>query len=110
MEIFSLKSFQKGDIIKITNLSRYDNMLYFNDQKDPQMWMVKKTALIQLAKMLPKDFYGKKAVEMDNQLTGGAILTLDEDNNIKIVDGKRIASTKQASAINTFNSLPDLPE
>jgi recombination protein RecT len=107
---FQFEVLSKGDIIKITNLSRYDNALYFNDQKDPQMWMVKKTALIQLAKMLPKDFYGKKAVEMDNQLTGGAILTLDEDNNIKIVDGKKIAPVKQASAISTFNSLPDIPE
>jgi recombination protein RecT len=107
---FQFEVLSKADIIKITNLSRYDNALYFNDQKDPQMWMVKKTALIQLAKMLPKDFYGKKAVEMDNQLTGGAILTLDEDNNIRIVDGKKIAPVKQASAISTFNSLPDLPE
>jgi hypothetical protein len=74
------------------------------------MWMVRKTALIQLSKMLPKDFYGKKAVEIDNQVEGGAYLSLDEDNNIKIVDGKRIASTKQASAINTFNSLPEIPE
>jgi len=107
---FQFEVLSKADIIKITNLSRYDNALYFNDQKDPQMWMVKKTALIQLAKMLPKDFYGKKAVEMDNQLTGGAILTLDEDNNIRIVDGKKIAPVRQASAISTFNSLPDIPE
>lgn len=100
----------KSDIIKITQLSKYNNHLYFNDKKDPQMWMVRKTALIQLSKMLPKDFYGKKAVEMDNQLEGGAYLSLDEDNNIKIIDGKRVATVKQASAINTFNSLPDLPE
>lgn len=100
----------KNDIIKIKSLSRYDNELYFNDAKDPQMWMVRKTALIQLSKMLPKDFYGKKAVEMDNQLEGGAYLSLDEDNNIKIIDGKKIASAKQPSAINTFNSLPEIPE
>ena len=100
----------KNDIIKIKSLSRYDNDLYFNDAKDPQMWMVRKTALIQLSKMLPKDFYGKKAVEMDNQLEGGAYLSLDEDNNIKIIDGKRVASAKQPSAINTFNSLPEIPE
>jgi recombination protein RecT len=100
----------KSDVIKITQLSRYNNALYFNDEKDPNMWMVRKTALIQLSKMLPKDFYGKKAVEIDNQVEGGAYLSLDEDNNIKIVDGKRIASTKQASAINTFNSLPEIPE
>lgn len=100
----------KGDVIKIKSLSRYDNELYFNDKKDPNMWMVRKTALIQLAKLLPKDFYAKKAIDMDNQLEVGAFLSLDEDSSIKIIDGKKIAPTKQASAINTFNSLPDIPE
>lgn len=100
----------KGDVQKIIALSKYENELYFNDVKDPNFWMVRKTALIQLSKLLPKDYYGKKAIEMDNQLTGGAILTLDEDNNIKIIDGKKIAPAKQASAINTFNALPDIPE
>ena len=84
--------------------------MYFNDEKDPNMWMVKKTAVIQLAKMLPKDFYGKKAVEMDNKLEGGAILSLDEDDQVSFVEGKKIVSIKQASAINTFNSLPEIPE
>lgn len=100
----------KADVIKITQLSKYNNDLYFNDKKDPNMWMVRKTALNQLAKLLPKDYYAKKALEMDNRLEGGAYLSLDEDNTIKIVDGKQIASTKQASAIKTFNSLPDIPE
>lgn len=100
----------KNDIIKIQALSRYNNELYFNDKKDPNMWMVKKTALMQLSKMLPKDYYGNKAIEMDNRFEGGAILQLDDDNTIKIVDGKKIAPVKQASAINTFNSLPDIPE
>jgi len=100
----------KSDILKIKALSRYDNDLYFNDRKDPNLWMVKKTTLIQLSKMLPKDFYGKKAVEMDNQLEGGAFLSLDEDNNIKIVDSKKISSNKQSNVINTINSLPEIPE
>lgn len=100
----------KNDIIKIQALSRYNNELYFNDKKDPNMWMVKKTALMQLSKMLPKDYYGNKAIEMDNRFEGGAILQLDDDNTIKIVDGKKIAPVKQASAINTFNALPDIPE
>jgi recombinational DNA repair protein RecT len=100
----------KGDIIKIQNMSRYNNALYFNDDKDPNMWMVRKTALIQLAKMLPKDYYGKKAVEMENQLEGGAMLILDENNEVKIVDGKKIVTSKFASVKNTLNQLPDIPE
>ena len=107
---YQFQVLSKGEILKIKALSRYDNDLYFNDKKDPQMWMVRKTALIQLSKMLPKDFYGKKAVEMDGQLEGGAILSLDEDNNIKIIDGKKVTSLKQASVINTINSLPEIPE
>lgn len=107
---YQFQVLSKGEILKIKALSRYDNDLYFNDKKDPQMWMVRKTALIQLSKMLPKDFYGKKAVEMDGQLEGGAILSLDEDNNIKIIDGKKVGALKQASVINTLNSLPDIPE
>jgi recombination protein RecT len=100
----------KGEILKIKALSRYENDLYLNDKKDPNMWMVRKTALVQLSKMLPKDYYSKKAVELDNNIEGGAFLSLDEDNQIRIVDGKKIAPNKQASVINTINSLPDIPE
>lgn len=100
----------KSDVIKITQLSKYNNDLYFNDKKDPNMWMVRKTALIQLAKLLPKDFYGKKAIEMDGKLESGSYLSLDEENNIKLVDGVRISTDKKASPIKTFNSLPDIEE
>jgi recombination protein RecT len=100
----------KGDIIKISNMSKYNNHLYFNDDRDPNMWMLKKTAVIQLAKMLPKDYYGKKAVELENQLEGGAVLVLDDDQNVKVVDGKKIVTTKYSSVKNTLNQLPDIPE
>lgn len=98
----------KSDVIKITQLSKYNNELYFNDKKDPNMWMVRKTALIQLAKLLPKDYYGKKAIEMDSRLEGGAVLTLDENENVQMIEGQKIAPHKQASVINTINSLPDI--
>jgi hypothetical protein len=98
----------KSDIIKIRSMSRYENNLYFNDKSDPNFWMVKKTALIQLAKLLPKDYYGKKAVELDNNLEGGAILTLDEDNQVRIIDGKSFAPVKKPSIAQTINSLPDI--
>lgn len=100
----------KGDIIKIASMSKYNNSLYFNDKQDPNMWMVRKTALMQLAKMLPKDYYGKKAVEMENRMEGGATLILDENNDVKIVDGKKIVTTKYSSVKNTLNQLPDMPE
>lgn len=107
---YQFQVLSKGEIVKIKAMSKYDNDLYFNDKKDPNMWMVRKTALVQLAKMLPKDYYGKKAVEMDNQLEGGAILSLDDNDEIRIIDGKKIISHKQANVIGTLNSLPDIPE
>lgn len=100
----------KSDIIKIQQMSKYNNDLYFNDKKDPQMWMVKKTALIQLAKLLPKDYYGTKAVELDSHLESGAVLSLDDDNQVKIIDGKRVSILKQPNVMNTFANLPDLDE
>jgi recombination protein RecT len=100
----------KLDIINIQSLSRYNNDLYFNDKKDPNKWMIRKIALVQLSKMLPKDYYSKKAVEMDGQLEGGAMLVLDEDNQVKVVDGKKISTLKQASVVNTLNSLPEIPQ
>ena len=72
--------------------------------------MVRKTTLIQLSKMLPKDYYGKKAVEMDNQLEGGAFLSLDENNEVKIINNKKQSSGKQGNSISTLTSLPDIPE
>lgn len=100
----------KADILKIKSMSRYNNDLYLNDAKDPQMWMVKKTALIQLAKLLPKDYYGTKAVELDSRIEGGAVLSLDDDNQVKIIDGKKVSVLKQPNVMNTFANLPDLEE
>lgn len=100
----------KGDITKIVNMSKYNNSLYFNDKQDPNMWMPRKVVLMQLAKMLPKDYYSKKAVELDNRIEGGGIIMLDENNDVKIVDGKKIVTTKYSSVKNTLNQLPDVPE
>ena len=98
----------KGDIIKIQALSRYNNELYFNDKKDPNMWMIRKCALVQLSKMLPKDYYGNRVLEIETRTEGGAVLTLDEDNQVIIENKKGL--NKSSTGIKTFNSLPDLPE
>jgi len=105
---FQFSVLTKADIIKIQQMSKYNNELYFNDKKDPQNWMVKKTALIQLAKLLPKDYYGTKAVELDSHLEGGAMLSLDDNNQVKIIDGKKVSVLKQANVMNTFANLPDI--
>lgn len=106
---FQFVVLSKSDIKAIQLMSKYTNDLYFNDKKDPMNWMIKKVAIMQLSKLLPKDYHGKQAVEMNNQLEGGAMLTLDEDNKVVIVDGKRIAATRQ-STMAGINELPDIPE
>ena len=104
---YQFQVLSKKEIEKIRALSRYENDLYFNDKKDPQMWMARKMALVQLSKMLPKDFYSKKAIEMDGALEGGAILSLDDDNIVKIIQDKKAAPKGVAS---TLSSLPEIPE
>jgi len=107
---FQFSVLSKAEIIKIKQMSLYSNDLYLNDKKDPQNWMVKKTVLIQLAKLLPKDYYGTKAVELDSHIEGGATLSLDENNQVRIVDGKKISVSRQPNVMNTFNNLPELED
>lgn len=75
----------RKEIEVIRDMPKYKNDLYFNDAKGNNRWMERKAALIQLSKMLPKDYYAKKAISMDSQLEGGALLTMDEDNKVKII-------------------------
>lgn len=101
----------RTDIMAIKDMSKYDNELYFNDKKNPNRWMERKAALIQLSKMLPKDYYSKKAISMDGMMEGGAILTLDENNQVKIIEGTPIQKpTRFRSIYSTISNAPQLPE
>jgi len=94
----------RAEIETIKNLSKFPNDLYFNDKMGVNRWMERKCALIQLSKMLPKDYYSKKAISMDNMVEGGAMLTLDENNQIKIVEGSAIKPTRYRNIYGTLNS------
>ena len=94
----------RAEIEGIKNLAKYENDLYFNDKMGINRWMEKKAALIQLSKMLPKDYYSKKAINMDNMVSGGAMLTLDEDNKIKIVEGTPIKPTRFRNIYGTLGN------
>jgi hypothetical protein len=73
--------------------------------------MERKAALIQLSKLLPKDYYSKKAIGMDNMMEGGAVITLDENNQVKIVEGTPIKPTRYRNIYGTLNApTPELPE
>ncbi len=99
----------KDQLMKLKSLSKYENHLYFNDAKDPEFWMLRKTALIQLSKLLPKDLFSSEAIEMANKIEGGAVFTLDEDNRIKIIDGN-VMPTMQSKKKNMGQFLDSIPE
>jgi phage RecT family recombinase len=95
----------KDEIISVKNLSKYNNELYFNDVQSPNRWMEKKTCLIQMSKLLDKDYYGTKAIELDNRLEGGAILTLDGTDKVKLIEGASVRPTRFRDIYGTLGNL-----
>jgi phage RecT family recombinase len=85
---FQFQIMTKDEILAVSKMSKYNNHLYFNDEHNPNRWMERKCCLIQLAKMLDKDYYGTKALDLDNKLEVGALVTLDENDKIRIIDDK----------------------
>lgn len=80
------KVMAKQEIQQIANMAKYKNDLYFNDAKDPEQWMAKKTVLKQLAKLMPRDDDRlKKAISMDDNIEGGGYLIMDENDTVKFV-------------------------
>jgi recombination protein RecT len=77
----------RAEIETIQKIAPYENSLYFNDKIGINRWMERKLVLVQLGKMLPKDYYSKKAISMDSALQGGAYLTLEEGNQVKVIEG-----------------------
>lgn len=94
----------RAEIEGIKNLAKYENDLYFNDKMGINRWMEKKAALTQLSKMLPKDYYSKKAITMDGMVSGGAVLTLDDENKIKIVEGTPVKPTRYRNIYGTLGN------
>jgi recombination protein RecT len=100
----------RAEIEAVKNMAKYENDLYFNDKMGINRWMEKKAALIQLSKMLPKDYYSKKAITMDGMVSGGAMLTLDENNQIKIVEGTPIKPTRYRNIYGTLGNIENEEE
>jgi recombination protein RecT len=81
----------KSEIQNIINMSKVPNELFFNDKKDPEQWMAKKTVLKQLSKLMPKDDDRlKKAVSMDDNIEGGGYLIMDDNDTVRFVQGNII--------------------
>jgi len=74
----------RKEIEGVRAMAKYENSIYFNDKEGINRWMERKSVLIQLGKMLPKDYYSKVAFSMDGIFQEGAVLTL-EDNEVKVI-------------------------
>lgn len=94
----------REQVLAIKNMSKYDNDLYFNDKQNPNRWMEKKAALIQLSKMLDKDYYSTKGFQLSSMIDGGAYLTLDNDNSsdVKLIEGTPVQPTRFRNIYNSF--------
>jgi hypothetical protein len=68
------------------------------------MWMPRKTVIKQLAKLLPKDYFGTHAVGIDDRVEGGGYLVLDDDG--KVVLSQDTASKPVKS--NVYSTLGNL--
>jgi recombination protein RecT len=100
----------RSEIETINKLSKYPNDLYFNDKMGINRWMERKCVLVQLSKMLPKDYYSKKAISIDSMMEGGAMLTLDENNQVKVVEGTPIKPSRYRNIYGTLNAPePQIP-
>lgn len=99
----SFKVMSKREIMEIVEMSKYPNELYGNTKKDPQGWMFKKTVIKQLSKTLPKDYYGKRGISIDDKSESGAYLKLDDENNIMVVDGKKVPPKRSKSVYSNLN-------
>lgn len=103
----SFQVMTKAEIAAVRDIAKTPNDLYFNDKSNPNRWMEKKACLIQNAKLLDKDLYTTKAIELDGKIDGGAILTLDNNNQIKLIEGAAVRPTRFRSVYGTINKLPD---
>lgn len=84
------------------------NSIYFDDKKDPMMWMPRKTVIKQLAKLLPKDYLGSKALAVDDKLEGGGYVILDEKGNVIVEQDNTTHS--RAKKTNVYGTLVNLKD
>jgi len=98
----------RNEIQNIINMSKVPNDLFFNDKKDPEQWMAKKTVLKQLAKLMPKDDDRlKKAVSMDDNIEGGGYLIMDDNDTVRFVQGNIIGKKSSIYAKLMEKKAPD---
>jgi recombination protein RecT len=102
-KVFKVMSVQ--EIKNIMATMKQDNTLYFDDRKDPMMWMPRKTVIKQLAKLLPKDYFGTHAVGIDDRIEGGGYLVLDDDGQV-IVSNDTVGKRSKSNLYATLSNIP----
>tara|TARA_R110002110_G_scaffold35750_2_gene120077 strand:- start:52 stop:939 length:888 start_codon:yes stop_codon:yes gene_type:complete len=85
MFLDELKEFQK--------LSKAGNKGIMFSAKDPQYWMPKKTCVKQLCKLIPKEYDLATSMNYDNVIEGGAYTTLNDEDEVVVVEGKTVRPT-----------------
>ena len=84
----------RKEIEAVRDTQSNKNKLYFNDEKGINRWMEKKTALIQLAKLLPIDYHTRMAIGYDGAIEAGAYLSLDEQKKPMLIENKEATFQK----------------
>lgn len=93
----AFKVMSKKEIQAVISVSDLSNDYYFNEKKDPENWMIKKVVLKQLAKTLPKqDDRLKHALSTDDKIEGGGYLMVDNNDNLKLIQGNIIGKRKNS--------------
>jgi recombination protein RecT len=97
------KVMTRAEIMDIAQNNGNSDM-YFSNAKDPQNWMARKTVVKQLSKLLPKDYYGKQGLSLDDQMEGGGYVSMDSDE-VVIKQQKNVAKGKSKGLYTSFEEL-----
>lgn len=97
------KVMTRDEILAIAQNNGNSDM-YFSAGKDPQNWMARKTVVKQLAKLLPKDYYGKRGLALDDQMEGGGYVSMDSDE-VVVKQQKALSKAKGRGLYTSFEEL-----
>jgi len=104
---FVFRSMSKEEIQKIKNMSKSKDSDFgpWNEKNDPMLWMWQKTALKQLAKLLPTSQPLERAIYLDNVSERGGYIEAQG----QVVEAPFSHPTETAESTNLSNILPSLP-
>ena len=107
---FAFEVLSRQEIEAIKRMNKNTNTLYFNAEKDPNMWMVKKLPLVQLAKTLPKSYHMSQAIKVEQAIEGGDYIITQDGQHIELKKNKEFVPIKKGSIAEVFNGVPDPPK